>query len=60
MTDTPTYDKPAFAAEKPEHCFACHRFIRAGQTYYLTVEHEVLCAACALGEGIIEEVIRVR
>jgi hypothetical protein len=43
-------------ATKLEHCFACYRLIRPGQTYYLTIEHEVLCADCALDE----KVIRVR
>jgi hypothetical protein len=48
MTETPTDDQPGFLAEEPEHCFACFRLIRPGQTYYLTIEHEVLCADCAL------------
>ncbi len=56
MTDTPTDDQPGFVAEKPEHCFACYRLIRPGQTYYLTIEDEVLCEDCALDE----KVIRVR
>jgi hypothetical protein len=62
MTNTPTADQPRFIAEKPEHCFACYRLIRPGQTYYLTVEQEVLCADCVLDapsmpplhEGVIE------
>jgi hypothetical protein len=53
MTDTPTDDQPGFIAEEPEHCFACYRLIRPGQTYYLTIEQEVLCADCALDEGVI-------
>jgi hypothetical protein len=53
MTETPTDDRPGFVAEKPEHCFACFRLIRPGQIYYLTIEHEVLCADCALDEGVI-------
>ena len=40
-------------AEKPGRCFACFRLIRPGQTYYLTMEQEVLCADCALDEGVI-------
>ena len=32
------------------------RLIRPGQTYYLTIDYEVLCVDCALGE----ELIRVR
>ena len=51
MTDTPNSDKPGFVAEKPEHCHACFRLIRPGQIYYLTIEHQVLCADCALVEG---------
>jgi hypothetical protein len=46
-------DQPGFLAEQPEHCFACYRLIRPGRTYYLTIEQEVLCADCALDEGII-------
>jgi hypothetical protein len=53
MTDTPNDDKPGFVAEEPEHCFACFRLILPGQTYYLTIEDTVLCADCALDEGII-------
>lgn len=53
MTDTPNSDKPGFVAERPEHCPACFRLIRPGQTYYLTIEQEVLCADCALDEGVI-------
>ena len=53
MFVTPTDDTPGFAAEKPEHCHAYFRLIRPGQTYYLTLEQEVLCADCALGEGLI-------
>jgi hypothetical protein len=56
MTETPNDAKPGFVAKKPGHCFACFRLIRPGQTYYLTIEHEVLGADCAL----IEDVIRVR
>jgi hypothetical protein len=51
MGDTSTDDQPGFLAEKPEHCFACSRLIRPGQTYYLTIEHELLCADCALDEA---------
>ena len=54
MTDTPTDDQPGFVAYKPEHCFACYRLIRPGQTYYLTIEQEVLCADCALDDALIE------
>jgi hypothetical protein len=50
MTQTPTDDQPGFVVEKPERCFACSRLIRPGQTYYLTIEHEVLCADCALDD----------
>ena len=53
MTVTPTDDRPGYVAERPEHCFACFRLIRPGDTYYLTIEQEVLCADCALVEGVI-------
>jgi hypothetical protein len=53
MTETPDDDKPGFVAEEPVHCYACFRLIRPGQTYYLTIEHVVLCANCALDEGVI-------
>jgi hypothetical protein len=53
MPHTPTDDQPGFVAEEPEHCFACCHLIRPGQTYYLTIEQEVLCADCALDEGVI-------
>ena len=53
MTETPNDDQPGFVAEEPLHCYACFRLIRPGQTYYLTIEHEVLCADCALDEGVI-------
>jgi hypothetical protein len=53
MTDTPTDDTPGFVAEEPEHCHACFRLIRPGQTYYLTIENTVLCTDCALSEGVI-------
>ena len=56
MTGTPNDDQPGFVAEEPEHCFACFRLIQPGQTYYLTMEQEVLCADRAL----VEEVVRVR
>ena len=49
----PNEDQPGFVAEKPEHCFACYRLTRPGQTYYLNSEYEVLCADCALDEGPI-------
>ena len=67
MTDTLTDDMPGFVGEEPEHCHACYRLIRPGQTYYLTIEDTVLCADCALSEGVIRvrddlavEVKRVR
>jgi hypothetical protein len=53
MSDIPNEDKPGFVAEKPEHCFACYRLIRPGQTYHLIIEFEVLCEDCALSEGVI-------
>ena len=53
MTETPDDDRPGFVAEEPVHCYACFRLVRPGQTYYLTIEHEVLCADCALVEGVI-------
>ena len=53
MSDIPNDDKPGFVAEAPEHCFACYRLIRPGQTYHLTIEFEVLCVDCALSEGLI-------
>ena len=53
MTDTPNDDKPGFVAEKPEHCFACYRLIRAGEPYYLTIDGIVHCEECALSKGVI-------
>jgi hypothetical protein len=53
MTTTPTDDRLGFIAEQPEHCFACCRLIKAGQTYYLTIEQGVLCEDCALSEGVV-------
>ena len=53
MTHTRDDDKPGFVAEELEHCFACFRPIRPGQIYHLTIEFEVLCADCALSEGVI-------
>jgi hypothetical protein len=53
MTDIPNDDKAGFVAEKPEHCFACYRLIRPGQTYYLTIEGIVHCEDCALSQGTI-------
>jgi hypothetical protein len=53
MTETPNDDKPGFVAEEPVHCLVCFHLIPPGQTYYLTIEHEVLCADCALDEGVI-------
>jgi hypothetical protein len=46
MTETPADDQPGFAAEEPEHCHDCHRFIRPGQTYYLTIEQAVVFPDC--------------
>jgi hypothetical protein len=56
MTDTPNNDNPGFVAQRPEHCHACFRLICPGDTYYLTIAQDVLCADCAL----VEEIIRVR
>jgi hypothetical protein len=53
MIDTPNDDQPGFVAEEPKHCFACFRLICPGRTYYLTIDHEVLCADCALDDGMI-------
>ena len=53
MSKSPTDDKPGFVAEEPEHCHACYRLIRPGQTYYLTIENTVLCTDCALSERVI-------
>jgi hypothetical protein len=53
MTDTPNDDKLGFVAEESEHWFTCFRLLRPGQIYYLTIEHEVLCADCTLIEGVI-------
>ena len=53
MTHTQDDDMPGFVAEKPEHCFACYRLIRPGQTYYLTIEGIVHSEDCALSEGVI-------
>jgi hypothetical protein len=51
MADTPNDDQPGFVAKQPEHCFACFRLIRPGQTYYLTLKHEVPCTDCSLDWG---------
>ena len=53
MTETPNDDIPGFVAKEPEHCFACFRLIRPGQTYYLTIDGTVLCEDCALTDHII-------
>ena len=53
MSDIPNDNMPGFVAEEPEHCFACYRLIRPGQTYYLTIEGIVHCEDCALSEGVI-------
>ena len=53
MTHTHDDDKPGFVADEPEHCFACYRLIRPGQTYYLTIENMVHCEDCALSERVI-------
>ena len=53
MSDIPNDDIPGFVAEKPEHCFACYRLIKPGQTYYLTIEGIVYCEDCALSAGVI-------
>jgi hypothetical protein len=47
MTETPNGDKPGFVAEEPLHYYACFRLIRPGQSYYLTIAQEVLCADCS-------------
>jgi len=56
MTETPADDVPGLVTERPQHCSACFRLIRPGQTYYLNIENMVLCVDCAL----VEEIIRVR
>jgi hypothetical protein len=53
MRDILNDDKPGFVPEKLEHCFACYRLIRPGQTYYLTIEGIVHCQDCALSKGVI-------
>lgn len=53
MSDIPNDDQPGFGAEEPEHCPACYRLIRPGQTYYLTIEGIVHCEDCALSKGVI-------
>jgi hypothetical protein len=54
MTEIPTDDdQSGFVAKEPEHCSACFRLIHPGQTYYLTIEDTVLCADCALVEGVL-------
>ena len=53
MSDIPNDDNPGFVTEKPEHCFACYRHIRPGQTYYLTLKNIVHCEDCALSDGVI-------
>lgn len=53
MATPPPDDRPGFLGKQPEHCLACCRLITAGQTYYQTIEEEVLCADCALSEGLI-------
>jgi hypothetical protein len=54
VRDVLNEDKPGFVAEKPEHCFACYRLIRPGQTYYLTIDGIVHCEDCALSEGVTQ------
>jgi hypothetical protein len=44
---------PIARGKEPEHCFACYRLIRPGQSYYLTIEGIVHCEDCALSEGVI-------
>ncbi len=46
-------DRPVFLVEAPEHCFGCFRLIKTGQTYYLTIEQEVLYEDCAVSGGVI-------
>ncbi len=46
MRDIPNDDKPGFVAEKPEHCHACYRLIRPGQTYYLTIGQAIWAKGC--------------
>jgi len=41
-------------ASRPEHCLACYRLIRAGETYHQTEENRVLCRQCA-GPGQADE-----
>lgn len=53
MTNTPIDDQPGFIAGKLEHCFGCFQRIRPGQTCYVTIEHAVLCASCALDQKAI-------
>jgi hypothetical protein len=36
-----------------EHCFACFRLIRPGQTYHMTLDFEVLRLDCALPQDVI-------
>jgi len=55
MTGVPTDDQPGFVAEKPERCFTCFRLIRPGQTYYLTIEQEVLCADYAILISLVRD-----
>lgn len=53
MSDSPGDDKLSFVAEQPEHCFACYRLVRPGQTCYLTVEGIVHCEDRALSQGVV-------
>ena len=53
MSDFLNDDNAGFVAEQPEHCSACYRPTRPGQTYYLTIDKIVNCEDCALSKGVI-------
>ena len=53
MTEAPTDEQPGFVAEEPEHCHACYRLIRPGQTYYLTIRQAILCEGCVRTADVI-------
>ena len=53
MRNVSPADQTGFVAQQPDHSFACFRLIKAGLTYDLTIEQEVLCEDCARSDGVI-------
>lgn len=41
MSETPNDDQPDCVAVERDHCCACFRLIRSGQTNYVTLENEI-------------------